>query len=223
MVEKVIARDEAITRALEKYEYDQKVEIEKLDAKGMIKGTDRLEMVVRPGAQASYTIVQDSSGGKVIPGDATAKQAKMARESEKNKTTFSLRELAARYIVTKAGVEVVAGRKAHVLAFAPKPGLKFKDRTEKVLNRLYGRMWVSTEDYAILKTEAALREPVELAWMFASMKSLEFEYVTQPAAPGMVPKEFRLQFRVEVPFRTIWQRQLITMFKFRPRLVDPAP
>jgi hypothetical protein len=219
MIENVIARDEAQEKTLRGYEYDQTVILEKLADDGSVRGREKVDMTVRPGKKSEFTVVSGEKGGVFIPGGDSATKAmeKQARDSEKTKSAFSLRKIAGRYNISKAGRETVAGRAAHILAFTPRKGQPAKDRIEKILNHLRGRMWVSAGDYSILKTEAVLSQPVEIAWFFATMRTLEFCYAAQPIGEGYGPANFQLQFEIDVPLRTIRQRQDITMRNFRAR------
>lgn len=219
---RVVERDEQIQKALTGYEYDQNVRVDKLDATGQVTGSRVIDMIIRPGDQAGFTIVRNKNGdATVIPSETeTRKMEKQAKDSEQSKAAFSLRQLASRYDVTLQGEDTLHGEPAYVLRFTPKPGQPYHDRVEKILNQLTGRMWVSRRDYAILQTEAVLSEPVQLAWFFATMETMTFHYETQPTAVGFAPAVFNLGFYVAVPMTAVRQRQTITMRNYRVRTVE---
>jgi len=211
LVQKVLARDEADQKALTRYQYHQKVETDWLNPDGTVRHGSTLEMIVHPGEQGDFSIVADGKGGVLSPD----KEKKEARDSEKLKANFSLRQLAGRFEIQVSGPETLRGQSAYLLAFSPRPGQPYSNRIEKVLNNLTGKMWVSTDDYSILQTEAQLAKPVAMAWVFATMKGLTFRFRAEPIPganpPLLAPAEFDLDFQVDVTIREIRQRQRISM------------
>ncbi|MDE1171161.1 MAG: hypothetical protein PW734_08145 [Verrucomicrobium sp.] len=219
VVEKVLARDELQQVDLERYQYRQRVRTEKLDSRGQVRSASELIMVVRPGQDGGFSIVADGSGAILAPDEAEDRSDE-ARASEKLKDTFSLRRLASRFDIRVAGQEECLGKPAYVLTFTPKPDKSFLPRsmTERVLGRVEGRMWVAQDDYTILRTEARLPKPVDLAWFFAVMKSFQFSYAAAPIPSGWGPGSFALEYRVDaVPFQHIRQRQQIAIDGYRLR------
>jgi len=221
LVLKVLARDEADQAALTHYQYHQKVTTEWLNSDGTVRHGSQLEMVVHPGEAGDFSIVADGKGGVLSPDQATDQQRKEARDSEKLKANFSLRQLAGRFNIKASGPVTLRGQSAYILAFSPRPGQPYGNRIEKVFNNLTGKMWVSTDDYSILQTEAQLAKPVDMAWVFATMKGLEFHFRAAPipgANPPLYgPAEFDLDFRVDVTIREIRQRQRISMDDYQAK------
>ena len=221
LVQKVLARDEADQKALARYQYHQKVETDWLNSDGTVRHGSSLEMIVHPGEQGDFSIVADGKGGVLSPDQTTDKERKEARDSEKLKANFSLRQLAGRFEIAVSGPETLRGQSAYVLAFSPRPGQPYSNRIEKVLNNLTGKMWVSTDDYSILQTEAQLAKPVDMAWVFATMKGLTFRFRAEPIPganpPLLAPAEFDLDFRVDVTIREIRQRQRISMDDYQAK------
>lgn len=218
IVGRVLDRDEALQKALSAYEYDQKVSVQKLDGSGKAVKTRTVQMVVRPGKKNSFTIVADKKGdGAFIPGEVSYRDRKIAEDSEKSKETFALRDLAQRYQLKLAGTAKLDTHETWVIHFTPKPNQSFKNRTEKVLNSLEGDMWVNQADYSILRTEAKLKERVELAWFFVTLDKMTFSYRAQPIPIGFGPALLKMDLNVSVPFFDIRQRQIISMENFRGR------
>jgi hypothetical protein len=217
IIGKVLARDEADHAALAHYQYRQKVVTERLNSDGSLRHAETLEMIVHPGENSDFTIVADGKGSVLTPTDPERKQA---RDSEKLKANFSLRELATRFDVRVGDKETLDGRPVYLLFFSPRPGEPFNNRIEKILNNLGGKMWVDAEDYSILKTQAYLATPVAMAWVFATMKSLDFLYRSEPVGNGASlrgPAEFDIDFRVGVMMGEIRQRQRISMDAYQAR------
>ena len=221
LVLKVLARDEAQQTALTHYQYHQKVATDWLNPDGTVRHGSELEMIVHPGEAGDFSIVADGKGGVLSPDQTSDKERKEARDSEKLKANFSLRELASRFEIKVSGPETLRGQSAYILAFSPRPGQPYTNRIEKVLNNLTGKMWVSTDDYGILQTEAHLAKPVDMAWVFATMKELDFRFEAEPipgAEPALLaPAEFDLDFRVDVTIREVRQRQRISMDDYQSK------
>ncbi len=221
LVQKVLARDEADQKALTHYQYHQKVETDWLNSDGTVRHGTSLDMIVHPGEQGDFSIVADGKGGVLSPDQTTDKERKEARDSEKLKANFSLRQLAGRFEIEVSGPVTLRGQSAYILAFSPRSGQPYNNRIEKVLNNLTGKMWVSTDDYSILQTEAELAKPVDMAWVFATMKALTFHFRAAPIPganpPLLAPAEFDLDFRVDVTIREIRQRQRISMDDYQTK------
>lgn len=72
-------------------------------------------------------------------------------------------DLVSRFRAEVAGTEVIGGRDAYVLRFEPNSGpLPVRHRYDHVLNRSHGRLWIDREEFAVLKVEFELIEPVRL-------------------------------------------------------------
>jgi hypothetical protein len=216
IVPKVLVRDEATTAALKKYRYHQTVRTERLNPDGTVRHAEALETIVRPGQGDDFSVVGDRGlqGALLAP---TEKQRKEEKESEKLKASFSLRRLAPRFDIRVAERAVWEGRPAYILAFTPKAGLApAGGKIERILDQMKGRMWVAADDFTILHTEASLAHPMALAWFFATMTGLDFNYRTQRLPDGeTVPAEFDIDYRIEVVTHAIRQRQAITMDTYR--------
>jgi hypothetical protein len=216
IVPKVLARDEATTAALKKYRYHQTVRTERLNPDGTVRHAEALETIVRPGQGNDFSVVGDRGlqGALLAP---TEKQRKEEKESEKLKASFSLRRLAPRFDIRVAERAAWEGRPAYVLAFTPKAGLApAGGKIERILDQMRGRMWVATDDFTILHTEASLAHPVALAWFLATMTGLDFNYRTQRLPDGeTVPAAFDIDYKIEVLTHAIRQRQAISMDGYR--------
>jgi hypothetical protein len=216
IIAKVIARDEATQRQLATMEYHQATHTEQLDASGHVTHQQDAQMIVRPGAAKEIEVV--SVKGDRIPTDPDeAEQKAKGQEVERRKHNFSLKNLATRFNVSLVGSEIYRGRPAYILGFEPKPNQPYNDQTEKVLNQLHGRMWVSQDDDVVLKTEATLAQPVEVAWVFARIAKLDFSYELRTNNNDLGPAWLQVVVDVEAPFVSIRQRQTVDMDHFEQR------
>jgi hypothetical protein len=217
IVKNVVARDEAQQKELAQYAYHQRVRTEKLNPDGTVRSASEIVMTVHSGDD--FTIVADGSGNVLAPTQVTDRQRKEARDSEKLKASFSLRRLAGRFDIAMKGEATVAGKAAWVVAFTPRPDQPFRNRIEKILNNLAGTMWIAQDDYSILRTEAKLVHPVDMAWFFATMENLNYSYRANPSPdgtpPSLRPAEFDVTFDIDVMTRQIRQRQAISMSDYR--------
>jgi hypothetical protein len=215
LVARMIARDEQQTEALKQYHYRQTLVIDKLDGRDRVKESQTLEMQVRPG-EGGFTLVTTEKGAALLPDQISDQEYKAAKEGEKLKANFTLRKLAPRFQVEILREDVFLGVPVTVLRFSPKTDAQdYTDRIEKILNQLQGTMWVHQVDATILKTEASLAKPVDLAWFLATMETMAFHYTAQPLAGSFGPASFEVGYRVSIFLGELRQRQRMTMRDFQ--------
>jgi hypothetical protein len=216
LIARVVARDAANQKALQAMEYHEVVSTERLDARGKITGQEELRMIVRPGAAQEVQVL--SAKGDNLPSDMDeAAQQARGQEAQKKKMNFALKDMVGRFEVTEQGMGQLMGQPVYILGFEPKADQAYRDETEKVLNHLHGRMWISTQDYSVLKTEASLAQPVDVAWIFAQVSALNFHYELNNTSGGMGPSRIEVSVAVDAPFIAIRQRMTVDMTDFRPR------
>jgi hypothetical protein len=116
-------------------------------------------MIMSPGAHPPEKVTAVFGDDAPPLSDHAAVQG-MVDDVEGNQATFTLRDLASRFVITLDGHDVFDGAPVYVLAFAPRPGQSWKDDTEKVVNRLHGQIWISRRTWNVLRTEATLTGPV---------------------------------------------------------------
>jgi hypothetical protein len=221
IIERVIARDDANQKSLQSMEFNETLRTEQLDAGGKVTKHQEVRMIVRPGATDEVTVV--SAKGDDLPTDPDAAARKAKGEQDKGKSMrFALKDMASRFVITVVGTDVLQGQPVDVLSFEPKPDQSYRDQTEKVLNQLHGKMWISTADYSVLKTDASLAHPVEIAWFLAQITSLDFHYELRGGPGAMGPALIRTAVVVDAPFLTIRQRMTFDMTQFRSRIKSPA-
>ena len=211
----VIARDAQTQRELKDMAYDEQVRTERLDAGGRVTQRQDLQLIVRPGEKQELQVVSVKGDDLPSDPDAAARQAK-GKEMQRRQQTLDLRALSTRFRLTLEGTRTDLGAPAYVVAFEPKPNQPYRSQTEKVLNQLHGRIWIRASDDTILRTEATLLQPVQVAWIFASITRLDFRYELPPGGSEYGPAWLETVVEVHAPLLAIRQRQRIDMNNFRP-------
>jgi hypothetical protein len=70
------------------------------------------------------------------------------------------REFTDRYIYELERTETIREHSCWVISFEPKQGkLPVRNRMDRALNKITGLMWISRDDYGLVRVEFALREP----------------------------------------------------------------
>ena len=212
----VIARDAQTQGELKGMEYDEHVLTERLDPQGRVTQHQDLQLIVRPGSKQELQVVSVHGDNLPTDPDEAARQAK-GKEAERRQQTFDLKSISRRFNLAFQGQSSELGAPAYVIAFEPKANQPYRTQTEKVLNQLHGRIWVRASDDTILRTEATLTHPVEVAWFLASINRLDFRYELPPGGSEYGPAWLDTTVQVRAPLITIAQRQHIEMIHFRPR------
>jgi hypothetical protein len=216
----VIARDAQTQRELKSMAYDEQVHTERLDAAGHVTQHQDLRLIVRPGAKQELEVV--SVRGDHLPADPDeAAQEAKGKEMQRRQQTLDLKALSTRFNLTLQGTGTDLGTRAYIVAFEPRPDQPYHSQTEKVLNQLHGRIWVRASDDTILRTEATLLHPVQVAWIFASITRLDFHYELPVGGSEYGPAWLQTFVEVHAPLIAIRQRQRIDMTDFRPRAPLP--
>ena len=221
IIASAVTNDDARQHALQAMQYDQTATIDQLDGRERVTRHDVLAMVVSPGGHPPLRITAVSGDRAPALGDHAAVQG-MADDVEGAKATFTLHDLAGRFAITREGDDVLAGTPVDVFIFAPKPGQPWRDDTEKVVDQLRGRVWISKRTHNVLRIEAALAHPVRVAWFLAHVPTLTFDYRTRDSDSGFADAQERITLEVDAPFVGYHERQVIRMSNFRARPVAPA-
>lgn len=214
IIAQAVANDTARQRALQSMQYDQVATIDQLDSRERVTRHEVLTMVVSPGAHPPTRITAVAGDSPPPLSDHAAVQA-LADDVEGNKATFTLHDLAGRFVITREGDGVSDGTPVDVFAFAPRPGQPWRDDTEKVVDQLHGRVWISQRTHNVLRIEAALTHPVRVAWFLASVPTLRFDYRTRDGGSGFADSQERITLEVDALFVGYHERQVIRMSHFR--------
>ena len=183
----VIARDAQTQRELKAMEYDEHVLTERLDAQDHVTQHQDLQLIVRPGSKQELQVVSVRGDHLPTDPDEAAREAK-GKETQRRQQTLDLKSISVRFNLSLQGQSSELGAPAYVISFEPKANQPYRTQTEKVLNQLHGRIWVRASDDTILRTEATLLHPVEVAWFLASINRLDFRYDLPPGGSELWPR-----------------------------------
>ncbi len=108
-----------------------------------------------------------------------------------------LTEMVSAFDYTLAGEDMVAGHKVWVLAATPKPGYRPRNREEKMLRRMRGKMWIDEATDQWVKVEADVVKPVSMYGFLAKVKpGTRFELQQEPVQGGIwLPKNFSVMVK----------------------------
>jgi hypothetical protein len=218
ILEQVFARDAKLTFKQRRMVYDLKLTNEKLDRDGKVLESETLNLVMKPGGGGIYeSAVASAEKEEQKVREMTPEEKGAAAKARSRMREMNLKKLAPRFNITVKGSETVDGVDCWVLGFTPKPDQPFNSREEKVINHLRGSVWAAKSDGTIVRSHGELAEPVEVAWMVASMKELTFDYGTLALDKGeRMPKRFELLYDVDIPFGYIRKRQSSAMSGYKP-------
>jgi hypothetical protein len=216
ILSQVVARDEATQKTLKTMQYHQRLQTERLDAQNKVTQTQDIQMIVRPGADDEMQVISEKGDNLPANPDQAHLEAQ-GKQYQKQKFDFPLKEMMTRFNVTLVGQDTLRGQPVYVLAFEPKPDQPYRNQTEKVLNHLRGRTWISVSDYSVLRTQAGLAEPVQVAWVFAKISNLNFDYELNNVPGQLGPAQVKTSVEVDAPFISIRQRMTVDLTQFEPR------
>ena len=206
IVARIAAQDKILQARRKGYDYDLAITREKLGDDGKPTSTSGERLVVRGDARPNFGTRPDDTGA---PADESQKAAR--------EEPFELLRIMDHYNYTLEGEETVEGVPCYKVGFSPKPDMPYDNREEKVLNAVSGHLWASTKDYSLIRNEGALMHPVAVAWVFASLREMQFHFETQPLPNGDYgPKEEEYSYLVGIPFFTLHERDTRRMSGFRP-------
>lgn len=224
--------------ALRDWQYYQTLTTHQFDSTGKVTARGTWQSIVRPGDTRPLEYTAERMEGKLSffksesspapsssPSSSAASKATRTDEHEEKNQTESAVEavrkynLRDRYNWKRLPDETVGGEPAYVIAFEPKPRQSVRSREERFFGLLAGKLWVSRNDFIMLKMEAALQSPCQLFWILARVTTFQFTYVLEPSRG---PRLFRLSRAtaktvVAFPFFAIRQKHWLTTDKFEPR------
>jgi hypothetical protein len=168
------------------YAYQKITVVEELDDKGRVKTSKEKLLQFESGVSTLKELKKD---GKLVAlpvkreaeAEATADRQHVTRgprtRRDDNWSEYLNKELTARYTFELVGREDVAGRPAYVLTFQPKNDkLPVKQITDRLLNRLGGKVWVDTGEFEVARAEINLLDEVTM-WggVLGAMKKFSFD------------------------------------------------
>jgi hypothetical protein len=222
--------------ALRDWQYYQTLTTHQFDSSGAVTARGTWQSIVRPGDPRPLEYVAERMEGKLsffksesssasTPASSPSAKAKPRDATEeKNQSETAVEavrkyNLRDRYNWKRLPDETVNGEPACVIAFAPKERQNTRSREERFFSLLAGKLWVSPNDFIILKMEASLQSPCHLFWILAQVTTFQFTYILEPSRG---PRLFRLskgtaKTVVSFPFYAVRQKHWLTIDKYEPR------
>ncbi len=154
--------------------YDKRTIIETIDSDGRVSKTKikLFEVILRGGVPDARLV--GIEGRRLSPRQLREEDEKMRRhrriflgQDEKSgsskRGTFVPEDLARRFDLSYIGVEMVGGRAAHVISFAPRsPAPRATTMADKVANQMHGRLWIDVAEHEIARIDVDLQKKVKL-------------------------------------------------------------
>jgi hypothetical protein len=209
MIARVVARDKVLVERRKAFDYDIAITREKLGDNKEVVETIRDNAVVVGNHGPGY-------GTRSPQGDPQQEAQKTAHEEP-----FELLQIIDHYTYKLEGEETVDGVDCYKIAFTPKPDMPYDNREEKVLNNVSGHIWASKQDFSVIKNEGALLRPVSVAWIFATLREMEFHFDAMQMPNGDYgPGHLMYRYLVSIPFTQLSERDTRVMSNYR--LIDSA-
>ena len=196
ILKKVVEREASTRKSLESWQYDQSVRnwIEKKPGEKL--DLEENQMKVRPRSDSSFMILNPKNlwihGG--TPDDEMARKG---RNIQRNLEIASLKTLMEQFDFQGVGKEMKNEIEVYRFRLIPKPDFKAKSRIDKVMREVEGDLWVDLSDYSVLGVEGHLLKPISVAWLFATIETLRFEYQTIVLPIGRVMSGFDLDLKLK--------------------------
>lgn len=219
--------------ALRDYQYHQTLTTHQFDSSGKVVARGTWQSIVRPGDPRPLEYVDERMEGSLsfFKSDSSSSSASPSPKSkppekseEKNQSESAVEavhkyNLRDRYNWKRLPDETVTGESAYVISFQPKPNQVTRSREERFFSLLAGKLWVSRNDFIILKMDVALESPCHLFWILAQVTTFKFTYILEPSRG---PRLFRLSRAtaktvVSFPFYAVRQKHWLTIDKYEPR------
>jgi hypothetical protein len=231
-----LAQFENSRTALRNWQYQQTLTTHQLDAAGKVVAKGTWRSIVRPGDPRPLEYISESMEGKLSFFKAGAEEPAPARpsgtlppksnvEPEKNQTESAVEavrkyHLRDRYLWKRLPDESVSGERAYVLSFQPKPKQNTSSREERFFSLLSGRLWISRDDFTVLRAQAALQSPCSLFWIIARATTFQLTYELEPVRTGnrlLRLSKATAKTVVTFPFSSVRQKHWQTVDKYEPR------
>jgi len=208
VVKSIAKKIEKNIELIENYDFYQDQEIKELDDDGSVKKVKKqtyrtkmllnhryYELIKVDGKDLNDKDKKDEAKrrGKFIT--EIQKKGK-ASEEEEDEDDFTLADLIEKYDFSQLPAE---GDAVYVISFKPKSGeLKERNRTERILNHLEGRAWISA-DYNLMRADARLMEPVKYGLgILANVQNVDLKYQQTRFDGIWVPETFALEYKARL-------------------------
>lgn len=218
IIDRTIVKDRKMREQRTQYEYDYFLKTQKLTRANVVKDTRTIRAKLRPSKEISHTveILEDSSK---LSNSELKKEAKKMEKAQVMMTKVELEKLVDYYDFKLVDRISLKKTPVYLIRFTPRAGVVIRSKEEKVLSVLTGQLWIDQQTFALLQSEAKLTKPVAVAWVFATMRELNFKYTTTFLPSGEpVPATFDLFFDVQVALGYQRVKQASTMKNYRKAL-----
>jgi hypothetical protein len=193
---------------LDNYDFYQDQEVKDLDDDGSVKKVKKQTFRTKLLLDHRYyeLIKVDGKGlNDSDKKDEAKRRGKFIKEIQKNgkaddeeadEDDFTLADLMEKYDFLQLPSE---GEAVYVISFKPKSGeLKERNRTERILNHLEGRVWIAA-DYNLMRAYARLMEPVKYGFgILANVQNVDLKYQQTRFDGIWVPEIFALEYKARV-------------------------
>jgi len=212
IIRHVAAQDKLLVQRRKAFDYDVAITREKLDSNRAVTLTERESVVVAGDRPPGY-------GTRPDEGNPEQEAKKTSREEP-----FELLKIIDHYTYTLEGEETVDGVDCYKIGFTPKPDMPYDNREEKVLNNVSGHIWAAKRDYSLIKNEGSLMRPVSVAWIFATLREMEFHFDAMRMPNGDYgPGRLQYRYLVSIPFTQLHERDTRVMSNYRPSGTTGTP
>lgn len=180
IVRRSVSRDESHWARLKDFTFEERVEIRRLDGKGVVNGREAktYDVVILEGSPYKRLIRKDDQ--PLSPEEAAKEQKKFdrelaarlresPREREKRMRDFEkqrgqnrefAREVPEAYNFRLVGEESIQNHQVWVIDAEPKPGYEPRAKRADILKKVRGRIWIDQEDFQWVKAEAEVIDTV---------------------------------------------------------------
>jgi hypothetical protein len=238
VVRKIIehAKARELRHAASAFRYSQHRVIEKFDEKGAVKEHEDRRYEVQPLDGGSYTAWVEKNGRPLAGADLEEEQEKRRKFVERQKARNLGKgddervpldaDLFSRYLGEVVGREVINGRAAIVMKFAPKSrDLPIRRRQDYLLNHLAGKVWVDEQDYDIVKAEARLTERTHVFWgILGNIENADLYFEQMRTGDGVyLPQHLSFFFDGRKLFTSIREKITAEWSGYRPDAAAASP
>jgi len=228
LVARMIDRSQQLARQNPSQDYGFKYHevAEELESDGRVKEHHDwdFQTVLVEGAPYDRLVLKD---GKPLDEKERTREAKREaafrkrlhekKEGEEGGVSID-QQLVRRFLFHVMGQEEVQGHPAWLLTVLPKPDQpEARNRDEKVLSRMQGRIWIDAQNYFLVKGELDLAQPVSVGGPLGSVKTVHLDFAKEMVAPGLwLWQRWNLQYGARVLFGSIHMRRHGEYSDFQP-------
>ena len=205
-----VANDELRRQHRLRWECDQVITTQHLDATGAVTKTKTAHVVHQEGTEFAYFREGDS------PTEHRASQDGDTVKAERSMAIMNLARLAPSYEYAPVDLVRAQGRDCYLIAFTPLRPRRAGTAEQKAIGLLRGRFWIDQKTYEILQGEGSIASPASIG-LLASIRSMSFVFHNRKTPRGEVePADLTVDYTVTAPFSFFRQRQAIQLENWRP-------